>query len=68
MDWDFWNRWAHPEQYRDEDHEHEYDDATGEPYICPVDGCWFNGEIVTLDGCTCDVVRGAHKPPCPWAN
>jgi hypothetical protein len=42
MDWDFWNRWAHPEQYRDEDHEHEYDDATGEPYICPVDGCWFN--------------------------
>jgi hypothetical protein len=22
-------------------HEHIYDDATGEPYICPVQGCWF---------------------------
>jgi hypothetical protein len=24
------------------DHEHAYDDATGEPYVCPVYGCWFN--------------------------
>jgi hypothetical protein len=22
-------------------HEHVYDDATGEPGICPVQGCWF---------------------------
>ena len=24
------------------DHDHEYDDATGEPGECPVPGCWFN--------------------------
>lgn len=21
-----------------------------------------------LDGCTCDAIAGAHKPPCPWAQ
>jgi hypothetical protein len=24
------------------EHEHVYDDVTGEPCICPVYGCWFN--------------------------
>ena len=24
-------------------------------------------EPARLDGCTCQPVRGSHKPPCPWS-
>ena len=28
----------------DTEHEHETDDVTGDPFWCPVAGCWWNCE------------------------
>src|SRR5713101_5433439 len=35
--------------------------------ICAIQAEISRREYGRLDGCTCEAIRGSHKPPCAWA-